>query len=242
MASCRLRSRHGARSATWPATHVHLRPPVEGSVVKQPRLPSMLEPLDLATVALRPDDLLSDFEVSAGTLAGVRIEGLAMRTGRLHHVDFRGAVLERLELMDVCLVDCDLANVEFRQCSMHRVQFDQCRLTGAQFPAATTQDLLLRNCIGKLSQFRFAQLPACHFDKCDLQDADFQGSDLTGTVFSGCDLRNVEMSQAKLAGVDLRSCTIDGLRASPDGLKGLIIEPHQAPTVAALLGVEIRWP
>ena len=41
-------------------------------------------------------------------------------------------------------------------------------------------------------------------------------------------------------GTDLTSSTIDGLRANPEALKGMIIEPHQAVWVASLFGVEIR--
>jgi len=191
-------------------------------------------------MALQHEDQITDFDVTHGSLEAASIDGLVLRTGHLRNVNLGGAVLERLELTDVCLTDCDMANVEFRQASMHRVQFVRCRLTGARLPETTTQDLLFRRCIGNLSQFRYARLPSCRFENCDLQEADFQGADLAGAVFSECDLRNVEMSQASLNGTDLTSSTIDGLRANPESLQGLIIEPHQAPHVAVLFGVEIR--
>lgn len=72
-----------------------------------PRLPPVLEPLDLATITLQHEDLITDFDVTDGSLEAASIDGLVLRTGHLRNVNLRGAVLERLELTDVCLTDCD---------------------------------------------------------------------------------------------------------------------------------------
>jgi uncharacterized protein YjbI with pentapeptide repeats len=208
--------------------------------VKTPQISPILETLD-PVLKLTPDTAIRDFCVDDASLEGQNMEGVVFRSGQFTRASFRDASLPRLELSDVRLLDCDLANAQLVDASLLRVELTRCRLIGTRLTECYLQDVRLTNCVAKLSQFRFSKLISCHFDGCDLRDTDFQGADLTNALFTACDLRNVEMSQAVLTGTDLTSSNIEGLRVNQESLKGLILEPHQAASVASLFGVKVRW-
>jgi len=78
------------------------------------------------------------------------------------------------------------------------------------------------------------------FEKCNLANADFQGSNLAGVRFANCDLSNAEMSHTTLVGADFRGSKIDGLKVGARELPGAIVDHFQAAYLASLLGIVIK--
>lgn len=192
-------------------------------------------------------DTVSDFdsEMAERRVHGVEFSGRAMPALKME-----SSVLERCRLAesafgtvflkDVRLVGCDLANVTVRGLTLIRVEFVDCRMTGFTGGEVEAQDVLFSECDGRYAQFRFSKLnKGVEFDACQLEDADFGGTDLTGSVFRGCNLGNVEMGKSKLGNADLRGSRIEGLQVGAESLRGATVDASQAMQFALLLGIRI---
>jgi uncharacterized protein YjbI with pentapeptide repeats len=86
-----------------------------------------------------------------------------------------------------------------------------------------------------------AKLEQCVFDSCNLTEADFYGTELSGSIFRRCDLSRADISHANLTGADIRDCRIDGMRGTPASAAGLVISPDQAVLLITLFGVRVEW-
>ena len=180
-----------------------------------------------------PPGLDSVSEVDPESSLG--LEGALLRRVRLAERSFHS-----ISLRDVRLVGCDLANVSTRALSLIRVEFIDCRMTGFTGGDVVAQDVLFSECDGRYAQFRFSKMnKGVEFDSCHVEDADFGGTDLTGSVFRGCNLRNVEMGKARLMDADLRGSRVEGLHVGAEGLRGATVDAAQAMQFALLLGIRI---
>ncbi len=180
-----------------------------------------------------PPDL--DFVSEVGEDSALRLESVALRRVRLAERSFHS-----ITLRDVRLVGCDLANVSTRALSLIRVEFVDCRMTGFTGGDVEARDVLFSECDGRYAQFRFSKMnKGVEFDSCQLEDADFGGTDLTGSLFRGCNLRNVEMGKARLMDADLRGSRVEGLHIGAEGLRGATVDAAQAMQFALLLGIRI---
>jgi len=124
------------------------------------------------------------------------------------------------------------------------VELIGCRVTGLDLTEASATSLVLRDCVGSLASFRFANLKRARFEDCGLTEADFLNAVLTEVVFRRCDLKNAVFHGTRASGADLRGCALDDLRIGPADLAGTVIDPIQlvalARRLAANQGIVVR--
>jgi uncharacterized protein YjbI with pentapeptide repeats len=156
-------------------------------------------------------------------------------------VEFDGTRLRGPQLSDIRFDNCNFANARWDSPIAHRIELIGCKLTGFSAFEGHFQDILIQGCKGDLAAFRFAKFRAARFENCLLTEADFGGTDLSGSVFVNCDLRNAQMSGAVLDGVDLRGSNIEGMRVGAKELRGAIVDPVQAVELARILGIVVKW-
>lgn len=158
---------------------------------------------------------------------------------------FVGAALARSKFPDVALRDvrldrCDLSNADWAGGSLVRSEILGTKLIGFASAESRWRDVLVRKSPGRLAVFQQTRFDSCRFEECDLAEATFEGATLKNVVFRECDLAGVRFVGATLENVDLRGSRIDGLHLDPASVAGLIIDPTQAPIVAALAGARIE--
>ena len=205
----------------------------------------------------REPEIPSDLPVAAAfadghdtTIAGQWITGIDMRGRACGTLRVEASVLERVNLgessfgsivlKDVRLIGCELANLRTRGFTLTRVEFIDCRMTGLSGGVVDARDVLIREGDQRYCQFRFSRFKAAEFDSCNFEEADFQDTDFTGAVFRRCNMRNVEMGKAKLYDADLRGSMVDGMHIGLEGLRGAVVDPAQAMSLALLMGIRIE--
>jgi len=205
----------------------------------------------------REPEIPSDLTVAAGladgqdiAIADQWITGFDMRGRPVGSLRVEASVLERVNLgensfgsivlKDVRLIGCELANLRARGLTMTRVEFIDCRMTGLSGGDVDARDVLIREGGQRYCQFRASRFKAAEFDSCNFEESDFQDTDFTGAVFRRCNMRNVEMGQAKLYDADLRGSMIEGLHIGLEGLRGALVDPAQAMSLALLMGIRIE--
>ncbi len=214
--------------------------PKHRSIIHPPLLSKNLDS------AFAPDEQIQD----EGEYSHVRLTNQNLADQTAEHIRFKGSWFKQVsleqtrflapKLSDLRLENCDLANAVWERAVLQRVELLGCRMTGFKAIEAHFQDVLLRDCIGTLAQFRFATLKAVCFEQCNFANADFQGANLAGVRFVKCDLSNAEMSHTTLTGTDFRSSKIEGLKVGVRELPGAIMDHFQAAYVASLLGIVIK--
>lgn len=158
---------------------------------------------------------------------------------------FVGAALARSKFRDVAMRDvrldrCDMSNADWTGASLVRSEFLGTKLIGFTSAESRWRDILVRKSPGRLAVWQQTRFDACRFEECDLAEASFEGATLRNVVFRDCDLGGVRFVGATLENVDLRGSRIDGLHLDPASVAGLIIDPTQAPIIAALAGARIE--
>ncbi|MCX6046206.1 MAG: pentapeptide repeat-containing protein [Chloroflexi bacterium] len=214
--------------------------PKQRSTLQSPRLSKNL------SSTLAPDEQIQDegeyghLRLTSANLAGQTAEHVTFKSSWFKQVSLEQTRFLAPKLSDLRFDNCDLANAVWERALFQRVEILGCRMTGFKTIEAHLQDVLLRDCIGALAQFRFATFKAVRFEQCNFANADFQGANLSGVRFVKCDLSNAEMSQTTLSGTDFRTSKIEGLKVGVRELPGAIMDHFQAAYVASLLGIVIK--
>lgn len=206
-----------------------------------PDLPSEVSLLGNAAATFAADEVL----ISEQT-----VENLALRELTAGSITLEGCVLDRVDLSeskigslclkDVRLSNCDLANLDCRSLVVVRAEFLGCRMTGFRAVESNCRDLLLSEGDQRYSRWTQGRFASSEFSSCNFEDADLQECDLRGAIFRNCNLRNAELTGSKLEDADLRGSHVEGLRVGAKDLFGAVVDPAQAMTFAALLGLKIR--
>ena len=207
---------------------------------REPDFPDDFLTSDPTSLFADRDISITEHEIKEATVQQPNGGTLRIEESIMEKVSFSDCRFYSVILKDVRLVNCDLANFEARSLQCIRVELVNCRMTGFRAGEADCQDLLISEGDQRYSQFRFSKLPATEFHSCNLSEADFQGTDLSGSVFRKCNLQNVEMSKVTMVNTDLRGSQIDGLQLNAEDIRGAIVDAAQALQFASLLGIRIE--
>jgi len=211
-----------------------------------PRLPPGRALRPVQHLELRDDDAYTDLDISQGRFANRVARNLRFERVRVRDTDLSHSRLDGLVLADVSFEGCDLANSVWRGASVDRTELIGCRLTGLDLAEASLRRVVIRQGGGTLISFRFAELKHSRFEDCVLTEADFQDARLPSVVVRGADPRGASLYGANLEGADLRGSILDDPRMRPADLAGATIDPVQlvalARTLASLIGIRVRGP
>lgn len=208
--------------------------------VEKPRLPLMLENMELWN-----EDLQNESYISSVSMANVHMEGELIKRANFHEVIFKGSTFigcsfERAELVDVRFENCDLSNVTLENAIIHRVEFVNCKIIGINLSESNLRNVSFHQCNGKYGFFGFSNLKEVKFNECDLGLSDFQNAIFSKVGFYYSNISECQMSGTKLKDIDLTSCDIEGISVRIEDLKGAIVSPIQAVSLSKLMGVIVR--
>ncbi|HYJ22736.1 MAG TPA: pentapeptide repeat-containing protein [Solirubrobacterales bacterium] len=176
-------------------------------------------------------------------LPGIDPEAREVEEARLTGVDFEGAKLRGLRLVDVEAERVVAANGDWGGGLLRRTRFQDARLTHHTLAEAKVEDSHFVGCKLDYANFRFAAIEHVSFEDCVLDNADFQGARLYAVRFEGCRLNGTDFTKAELAHVDLRGSELI-LGGSVLGLRGAIVDPLQlmelSRPIAHELGIVVK--
>ena len=115
-----------------------------------------------------------------------------------------------------------------------------CKLVGINMTEASLRNVVLNNCNASYAVLRYFKCSNSAFDNTSFTEADIYAATLANVSFAGCNLDRVQFSATKLAGIDLSTCHFYQLALTLNDLRGCIIAPAQAITLAAIFGVVIK--
>jgi uncharacterized protein YjbI with pentapeptide repeats len=207
--------------------------------VRPPRLPKKMQSKDIPGGAVKYHERYTSLALTGTDLTGQMAIRPAFEESSFTQVRLTGSEFEELQFDDVRLTGCDLATASWYKTTWHRVELIGCHMTGFLAGEAHLQDVLFKDCLIDLAQFRFATFKSVHFEHCDLHEADFLEADMSALSFVDCNLRQAELSKTHLAGVDLSTCVIDGAHVGTKELQGATLNITQALALIKAMGITI---
>lgn len=187
-----------------------------------------------------------DIEGSAITdedLTKLSVKSLAMHQSILKKVNLSSANLEKLDLVNDRLIDCDSIATNFDEASWKKIEVSTSRLSGVILTRGKLEDIVFEGCKLDLANFRYSKLKRVIFTDCHLVGADFYHTDMHQVEFNDCNLKEVDFSQSKLKSVDMRTSDISEVKDA-ENLQGVTITPSQliliAPMLAKNLNIKIK--
>jgi uncharacterized protein YjbI with pentapeptide repeats len=147
-------------------------------------------------------------------------------------LDFRGADLSSIDLMDAYLGSACLTGVRFEDANLGGANLTNAQLDGADLSFADLAKAELTGCSASNARFRSARLFAAELDEAVLA-----GADLSHAILNSAKLYRTDLRGANLEFASLRWCTLGG-RNMPavltgarmfgchlEGVKGIVIGP-----------------
>lgn len=197
---------------------------------------------DVAKV-LQQDETLLDLLLENGDAPGLKLKSAVLQGCKFVKCNLAHSKIDRLQLRDCLLNNCDLTAGVFADSSWHAVEVSKTRCSGIQLQKGLLKNVWFKNSKLDVANFRFAKLEQVVFESCVITEADFYSATLKNVRFIDCDFEDVEFSEATLQHVDLtesRILSVKGLR----GLKGATINQEQlvqlAPSMAQEIGIIIQ--
>lgn len=159
--------------------------------------------------------------------------------GEVESIRFAQCDLSGMDLSGVVFVECvfegcNLSNINLSRTAFRECRFESCKMIGLRFEDCIPflQPPVFVDCDLKLCSFVSMKLPAIHFERCHLQEADFSQTGLKGAVFSHCDLSGAIFDATDLLKADLQTSfhysidpernSIKHLKVSSEGLAGFL--------------------
>jgi uncharacterized protein YjbI with pentapeptide repeats len=151
--------------------------------------------------------------------------------------------LDRPELVDVRLADCDVSGVVMTGAIARRVELTRTRLRGVTFAKGQYDDGLIKECSTSELSFRFSRLRRVVFRDCDLSGVDFYNASFDHVTIVDCDLQRARFDAAIVKCLAITNCNLTGVYGV-SGLKGARLDASDLPALAISLaqdaGIDIR--
>jgi len=150
-----------------------------------------------------------------------------------------GSILPASRWTDWTIESADLSNATWIDCRMVRVHITNTKLTGFDARGAELRDIHFKDCKAPDILLAESTLTRIRFDHCQLTNLDLTGATIKSLAINHCDSRNIRLINTKIEHLDLRDSLIEGIALNQSTLKGILINPPQAPAIAQALGVQI---
>jgi uncharacterized protein YjbI with pentapeptide repeats len=145
--------------------------------------------------------------------------------------------LDRPELLDVRLEDCDLSGITATGFIARRMEVRGCRLRGVTMVKGQYDDGIVMGCTTSDLSFRFSRLRRVVFRNCDLSGADFYSATFEHVTFDNCDLQRARFDGASVKCLALTDCNLTAINGV-SGLKGAQLDASDLPNLAQSLATD----
>jgi uncharacterized protein YjbI with pentapeptide repeats len=149
-----------------------------------------------------------------------------------------GVTLDRPQLTDIELTDCDLSGVVLSAFSVRRGKVVRTRLRDCVWGGGLLQDVFFDDCPSEQLGLRFSTLQRVTFVDCRLAGADFYGATFDRVTFTRCDLTRAHFDSATVKHLAMHQCDLAGVSGALD-LRGASIDFDDLPALAPSLAREV---
>mgnify|MGYP003587712261 CR=1 FL=1 len=158
---------------------------------------------------------------------------------RFKKVHFTGD-FKKMSYVDCTLDHCDFSNISLSESLFYRVRFMNCKGIGSILRKSKFKYVEFNSSALSLSDFSESSFEQVRFIDSSFSESAFQQIKQVGFITENVDFTQADFYDTALNGMDVSGCRLDGIRLSPQKLKGLIVDTDQAVALAVLLGVKVK--
>jgi uncharacterized protein YjbI with pentapeptide repeats len=145
--------------------------------------------------------------------------------------------LDRPELVDVQLEDCDVSGIVATGGIARRVVLTRTRLRGVTFVKGQFDDGVITDCSTSELSFRFSRLRRVIFRDCELSGVDFYNTSFDHVTIDRCDLQRARFDGAIVKCLSITDTNLVGIQGV-SGLKGAQLDASDLPAMAQSLATD----
>jgi uncharacterized protein YjbI with pentapeptide repeats len=145
--------------------------------------------------------------------------------------------LDRPEILDVRLEDCDVSGVTATGFAVRRMHLRNTRLRGVTMVKGQYDDGLIEDCGTSDLSLRFSRLRRVVFRDCDLTGADFYNATFEHVTFDDCNLQRARFDGAIVKCLAITNCNLTAINGVA-GLSGAQLDASDLPNLAQSLARE----
>ena len=123
--------------------------------------------------------------------------------------NFTNARLNGVEFIDCSFENCNFSNASLDAASLKNCSFKECKMLGVSF--SQTRDfgfeIHLLNCNLSFASFDKKKIYKSTFQQCNMEGVNFTQADLSKSKLANCNLLDALFSNTNLSGVDFRTNT-----------------------------------
>lgn len=161
----------------------------------------------------------------------------------LQHARLLGIELDRAELTDLRLEDCDASGITATGTVIRRLELHRTRLRGVTFGKGQIEATTIEGCTTEELSLRFSRLKRVIFRDCDLSGADFYNTTFEHVTIESCRLQRAAFGSAIVNCLSIRNCDLAGV-TGVGGLAGAQLDANDLPALAISLaldaGIKVR--
>lgn len=158
-----------------------------------------------------------------------------------------GTVWKYCNLAEAQFTDCNLGMNKLEKCEAYLLQFLDCAAAGIQIEVEVhrqiSQQLMMGGMVMDGCKMQYAVFTAgnyaeSRFEKCDLRDCSFAGSNLSEVSLRESQLENTDFTGATLDGADLAGAAFERFDLSViASYRGMVISQGQHEAILVSLGL-----
>jgi uncharacterized protein YjbI with pentapeptide repeats len=142
--------------------------------------------------------------------------------------------LDRPELVDLRLLDCDVSGLSISNFVARRLEVSRTRLRGVSLGGGQFDDGRIEDCAASELSLRFTSLRRTIFSDCDLRGADFYRANFDHVTIENCNLQGARFDGATVKCLQLTNCELAGVSGT-EGLSGAYLDASDLPGLAISL-------
>jgi uncharacterized protein YjbI with pentapeptide repeats len=142
--------------------------------------------------------------------------------------------LDRPELVDIRLLDCDLSGVSISSFVARRIEVSRTRLRGVSVTGGQLDDGRIEDCAASELSLRFSSIRRTMFSDCDLRGADFYRATFDHVTIENCNLQGARFDGAVVKCLQITSCALSGISGT-SGLSGAYLDASDLPDLSISL-------
>ena len=142
--------------------------------------------------------------------------------------------LDRPEIVDLRLLDCDVSGVAISNFVARRIEVSRTRLRGVSVTGGQFDDGRIEDCAAGELSMRFSAIRRTIFSDCDLRGADFYRATFDHVTMENCNLQGARFDGAVVKCLQLTNCALAGISGT-SGLSGAYLDASDLPDLSISL-------
>lgn len=166
--------------------------------------------------------------IQAKNFSNQRLDEAEYEGQQFLNCDFTNARLNGVEFIDCVFENCNFSNATFDAAALKNCLFQECKLMGVSFSVIRDFgfEIHMKQCNLSYASFDKKKVYKSSFEQCNMEGVNFTQADLSKCKMVHCNLQEALFSNTNLSGVDFRTNTNFIIHPAANNIKKARFQSH----------------